>query len=156
MAEAPIRNNLVLELHVPDFEPVREFYGMFGFEEQSYDPTDSDPTDGTTKLGYLVLRRPDILGDTMLNFYGGNESVSNHSHFRDFPADTPRGYAVEITVPVSDVKGLWERVISQLVEQTIAQPLTMKRWGKQDFRVIDPHGFYVRFTEMVDWGQEET
>lgn len=27
----------------------------------------------------------------------------------------------------------------------------LKRWGKKDFRVIDPFGFYVRFTELVDW-----
>jgi hypothetical protein len=28
------------------------------------------------------------------------------------------------------------------------------QWGKQDFRVVDPFGFYVRFTEIVDWGQK--
>ena len=150
MAEAPIRNNLVLELHVPDFEPAREFYGMFGFDEQSYDPTSG----GGSDLGYLVLTRKDSVGDTMLNFYGDKDKVAKHAHFKDFPADTPRGYGVEITVPVSDVKSLWEKVIGQLVEDAISQPLTMKRWGKQDFRVVDPFGFYVRFTEVVDWGQE--
>jgi len=79
--------------------------------------------------------------------------VSQHSHFRDFPADTPRGYAVEITIPVSDVEGLWKSVKNKLRPKQIAQPLTLKRWGKKDFRVIDLHGFYVRFTELVDWKQ---
>ena len=150
MAVNPIRNNLVLELHVPEFQPARDFYGMFGFEELSYDPTSG----GGSDLGYLVLLRTDTVGDTLLNFYGDKDSVAQHAHFRDFPADTPRGYGVEITVPVSDVRGLWERVTEKLVQETVAQPLTMKRWGKQDFRVVDPFGFYVRFTEPVDWGQK--
>lgn len=150
MSEVPIRNNLVLELHVPDFGPVRSFYGIFGFEEQMYDPTSG----GGSDLGYLVLRRQDSVGDSTINFYGDKPKVAQHARFNEFPVDTPRGYAVEITVPVSDVKELWEATNEQLSEEIIAQPLTTKRWGKQDFRVIDPFGFYVRFTEIVDWGQE--
>jgi len=150
MPEIPIRNNLVLELHVPSFELARQFYDIFGFEDLSYDPTSG----GGSDLGYLVLTRKDPIGDTMLNFYGDKEKVAQHTHFKEFSADTPRGYGVEITVPVSDVKGLWEQVVGQLIETTISEPLTMKRWGKQDFRVVDPFGFYVRFTELVDWGQK--
>ncbi len=145
-----IRNNLVLELHVPSFPPARAFYAQFGFEELSYDPTSG----GGSDLGYLVLIRSDQAGDTMINFYGDKDTVAQHAYFEDFPADTPRGYAVEITVPVSDVAGLWKRVSGALNEKAISQPLVTKRWGKQDFRVIDPFGFYVRFTELVDWGQE--
>src|ERR1700749_4865220 len=110
MAINPIRNNLVLELHVPSFQPVRDFYSMFGFEELSYDPTSG----GGSDMGYLVLIRRDKLGDTMINFYGDKDKVTQHAYFVDFPADTPRGYAVEITVPVSDVVGLWERVSPKL------------------------------------------
>jgi hypothetical protein len=150
MAINPIHNNLVLELHVPTFQPVRDFYGLFGFEELSYDPTSG----GGSDMGYLVLIRRDKIGDTMINFYGDKDKVSQHAYFVDFPADTPRGYAVEITVPVSDVVGLWEQVSPKLDQKIISQPLVTKRWGKQDFRVADPFGFYVRFTEIVDWGQE--
>jgi hypothetical protein len=144
-----IRNNLVLELHVQSFDPVREFYGIFGFKELSYDPTSG----GGSDLGYLVLIRKDEIGDTILNFYGDKDKVARHARFRDFPTDTPRGYAVEITIPVSDVHGLWEGAKSKLDDEIISQSPTMKRWGKQDFRVVDPFGFYVRFTELVDWGQ---
>lgn len=150
MPELPIHNNLVLELHVPTFQPARDFYGLFGFEELSYDPTSG----GGSDLGYLVLTRCDEIGNTMLNFYGDKQKVARHAHFKDFPSDTPRGYGVEITVPVSNVQDLWEQVARQLDETAISQPLIMKRWGKQDFRVVDPFGFYVRFTELVDWGQE--
>jgi hypothetical protein len=150
MALVPIHNNLVLELHIPSFQPAREFYGMFGFTDLSYDPTSG----GGSDLGYMVPIRRDTIGDTLLNFYGDKDKVSQHARFYDFPADTPRGYAVEITVPVSDVAKLWEQVKDRLKEGTVSQELVTKRWGKQDFRVVDPFGFYVRFTEIVDWGQE--
>ena len=150
MAEAPIRNNLVLELHIPAFSPAREFYGKFGFEELSYDPTSG----GGSDLGYMVLIRHDPVGDTMINFYGDKDKVAQHARFNAFPADTPRGYAVEITVSVSNVVELWEQVKDKLSAKALSQPLVTKRWGKQDFRVIDPFGFYVRFTEIVDWGQK--
>lgn len=150
MAEVPIKNNFLAELHVPDFGPAREFYGIFDFKELSYDPTSG----GGSDLGYLVLVRDDPLGRTQLNFYGDKDKVADHAHFKDFPPDTPRGYAVEFTIPVSNVRDLWGKVVGQLVEEAVSQPLKTKRWGKQDFRVVDPYGFYVRFTELVDWGQE--
>jgi uncharacterized glyoxalase superfamily protein PhnB len=146
-----VKNNLALELHVPDFGPAREFYGIFGFEELVYDPTSGSGS----SLGYLVLARRDSIGNTMINFYGDKDEVAKHARFRDFPADTPRGYAVEITVPVSDVDNLWQEIKHTLDESQISQELTLKRWGKKDFRVVDPYGFYVRFTELVDWGQDE-
>lgn len=151
MAEAPIRNSLVLELHVPSFTPVRKFYAQFGFEELLYDPTSG----GGSDLGYMTMVRRDELGNSILNFYGDKQKVSKHTYFNEFPADTPRGYGVEITIPVSDVVDLWQRVQSALAAESVSQPLMTKRWGKQDFRVIDPFGFYVRFTELVDWGQKD-
>jgi uncharacterized glyoxalase superfamily protein PhnB len=144
-----IVNNLVLELHVPDFESERKFYKFFGFEELGYDPTSG----GRSDLGYMVLAREDSLGRTLINFYGDKEKVSKHARFRDFPHTTPRGYAVEVTIPVSDVDALWSSVKEKLRSEEISQPLELKRWGKKDFRVVDPFGFYVRFTELVDWGQ---
>lgn len=149
MAELPIRNNLIIELHVPNFQLVRDFYGIFGFEEVLEDPTSG----GGSDLGYLVLCRRDEIGDTILNFYGNKDKVADHAHFKNLPSNTPRGYGVEITIPVSDVTGLWTKVADKLAVDAIAQPLTIKRWGKRDFRVVDPFGFYVRFTELVDWGQ---
>jgi len=144
-----IQNNLVLELHIPNFNKAREFYAMFGFTELSYDPTSG----GGSDLGYMVLERKDLLGRTLINFYGDNENVSKHAHFNKFPSDTPRGYAVEITIPVSNIEKIWGSVKKKLSSSQVSQPLTLKRWGKKDFRVIDPFGFYVRFTELVNWGQ---
>lgn len=145
-----IINNLVLELHIPDFQIARDFYKIFGFTELMYDPTSGG---GGSDLGYMVLKREDKIGNTSINFYGDKDKVSQHKYFVDFPTDTRRGYEVEITFPVSDVKKLWEEVKDKLTEKQIAQPLTLKRWNKWDFRVIVPFGFYIRFTELVDWGQ---
>jgi catechol 2,3-dioxygenase-like lactoylglutathione lyase family enzyme len=142
-----ITNNLILELHIPDFDKARRFYEIFGFSQVSYDPTSG----GGSDLGYMVIARSDPVGRTLINFYGDKEKVSKHAHFKDFPENTPRGYEVEITIPVEDVEKLWEHVIKRLDPSQISQPLTLKRWGKKDFRVIDPFGFYVRFTELVDW-----
>lgn len=144
-----ISNNLVLELHVPDFEKARKFYAIFGFEQLSYDSTSG----GKSDLGYLVLSRIDSFGRTLINFYGDKEKVSNHAYFNEFPTNTSRGYGVEITIPISDIESFWNSVKNELKPSQIAQPLSIKRWGKKDFRVIDPFGFYVRFTELVDWGQ---
>ncbi len=140
-------NNLILELHVPDFEPARAFYKLFGFEQIKYDPTSG----GGSDLGYMILKREDALGETHLNFYGDKPKVSEHSWFNEFPSTTPRGYGVEITILVSDVERLWNEAKDKLPRNQISQELILKRWGKKDFRVVDPFGFYVRFTELVDW-----
>lgn len=145
----PIKNNLLIELHISDFEKARIFYAIFGFDQLSYDPISG----GNSELGYMVLKRDDSLGRTLLNFYGDREKVAQHAHFKNFPVTTPRGYAVEITIPVSNVEYLWNSVKEKLTPSHISQPLTLKRWNKKDFRVIDPFGFYIRFTELVDWGQ---
>ncbi len=144
-----IQNNLVIELHIPDFKKAKKFYSIFGFNELSYDPTSG----GGSNLGYMVLEREDSAGRSLINFYGDKEKVSQHARFADFPADTPRGYAVEITIVVSNIEKFWSEIKNQINSSQISQPLTLKRWGKKDFRVIDPFGFYIRFTELVDWGQ---
>lgn len=144
-----IKNNLILELHVPDFKQIRKFYSIFGFKEILYEPVSRN----RNGLGYLVLKREDKLGNSIINFYGGTEKVAEHAHFKNILANTPRGYEVEITIPVSNVEKLWNKANLNLGKSQIAQKLELKRWGQKDFRVIDPFGFYIRFTELVNWGQ---
>lgn len=133
------KNSLVVELHVPDFKIVKEFYSKLGFKVVSEDIIGKN-------LGYLVLR----LGNTFLNFYGGDKRVYNHEFFRDFPKGTKRGYGVEITVVIDDIKSYYKQVYPK-IKKNIVQKLILKRWGKKDFRIEDPFGFYIRFTEPVDW-----
>jgi len=144
-----IRNNIIIELHVPDFGTAKTFYGSLGFQVISENlPSAEGP-------GYLVMRRNDELGDTILNFYGGDERVYNQSFFKQFPRDTVRGYEVEVTIPVKNINVLYQQALAHQ-EQFIRQELKDKfdrgvKW--RDFRMADPFGFYLRFTELIDWGQ---
>lgn len=142
-------NQLFIELHVPDFEAAVDFYKKLGFKVLSYDAT----IDG---LGYFLMQRE----NTIINFYGGSEKVYEQSYFKKFSKDTPRGYEVEITIPVDDVDKCFAE-IKNSVPEAIAQELMEKRDKKsenlelvwRDFRVVDPFGFYLRFTEPINWKQ---
>ena len=124
--------SLGIELHVPAFEPVIKFYSTLGFGIVRRDER------------YLVMQR----GETILCFNEGNDRVYEQSYFKNFSKDTPRGYAVEIIIPVGDVEGFYNIVKDRI---TIVQPLELKHWGQKDFRVVDPFGFYLRITQEFDW-----
>ncbi len=141
----PIKNNLIIELHVPDFVKVKNFYSKLGFKILSEDPIGE-------QLGYLVMERVDGLGRTLINFYGGDKRVVGHSFFKDFSRETKPGYEVEITIPVENLEELYKKIPNEL-RSRVRQELMFKRWNKKDFRIEDPFGFYLRFTELVDWGQ---
>jgi hypothetical protein len=145
----PIRNNLVIELHVPSFSVAKEFYAILGFAPIMENPVSS------AEPGYLVLKRHDEQGDTILNFYGGNDLVYNQSYFKKFPKDTKRGYAMEVTIPIAHIDVFYNEVCPK-VKEHIKQLVMDKKDGDtvwRDFRVEDPVGFYLRFTELINWGQ---
>lgn len=130
--------DVMIELHVSDFELTKKFYGDLGFEVV----WERKPNE---KKGYMVMRK----GDAILNFFCGNENVYNQSYFKQFPKNTKRGYAVEIAIPLDDIEELYRKVEQKYKEQ-IVEPL-MKRYDKLDFRMLDPFGFYLRFVERYDW-----
>lgn len=147
--KSPIRNNLIIELHVPDFAVVKEFYSELGFRIISEDPKGNYP-------GYLVMQREDGLGSTILNFYGDDERVYQQAYFKKFSPETPRGYEVEVTIPVSNIDEFYRQVCKNLKAKMV-QDLIEKKDDKtswHDFRLVDPFGFYLRFTELIDWGQK--
>lgn len=145
----PISNNLVIELHIPNFDIAKDFYSKLGFEVAMDDkPDDKLP-------GYFTMIRKDDLGQTMLNFYGGDERVYDQSHFKQFPKETVRGYAVEITVTINNIDQLYQIAQSNLKESIVRELKEVEDRGNvwKDFRMVDPFGFYLRFTEIIDWGQ---
>jgi len=129
-------NQLHLELHVPDFESAKDFYGKLGFMVV----WERSPEE---KKGYLVMRRE----NTILCFWPGNEEVYNQSYFKAFPRDTKRGYGVEIIIPTNDIQTFYER-IREFAH--IVDALKVQSWGLRDFRLEDPFGYYIRFTEPHD------
>ena len=125
-------NDVLVELHVPDFGKAKAFYGKFGFEIVWERLPDADK-------GYLVMKR----GNSVLCFWPGTDFASKHLYFQEFPADTPRGYGVELVVMVENLDELYvvARDAGAVVEDMKVQP-----WGLRDFRIIDPFGYYLRLT----------
>lgn len=132
MSKNPANNWLQLELHVPDFEPVKDYYGNLGFEIVWERQPEEDK-------GYLVMK----MGNTLICFWPGTESVYSQPYFKKFPKDTVRGYGVELVIMVDDVESYYGKVkdIANVVEPVVLQP-----WGSKDFRAVDPFGYYLRFS----------
>lgn len=125
----------LVELHVPDFERVKEFYGALGFRvEREERPSGGD--------GYLVL----ALDGNLLAFWPGSSLVEGHPYFGGAEAGRP-GHRVEIVLMVEDVEAIHER--AGLLGAVVA-PLVRRPWGARDFRAADPFGFYLRFSEPHD------
>lgn len=129
-------NRLHLELHVSDFLTVKDFYGELGFSVVWERPPEGEK-------GYLVLERK----GTILCFWPGTEDVYNQSYFKKFPQDTPRGYGVELVIETENIETFYEGIsgFAEIVDSLVTQP-----WGLKDFRIIDPFGYYIRFTEPHD------
>ncbi|MCX6798120.1 MAG: hypothetical protein NTX66_02830 [Candidatus Falkowbacteria bacterium] len=146
----PIKNNLIIELHVPDLNVVKDFYSKLGFKIS----LDDEPNE--KNLGYLTMTRENELGSTMLNFYGGDTRVYDQAFFKRFPQNTKRGYATEVTITTNDIESLYQMVNKNLNEYIVRELKELEDHGHRwkDFRLVDPFGFYLRFTELIDWGQK--
>lgn len=131
------QTDTMIELHVPDFKVVKDFYGKLGYKVV----WETEPG----AIGYMVLKR----NNSILAFYSGTEEVYNHRFFKRFPKESPRGYAVEIVVYIEDLPmdEFYEDFIKNLGDKYVVEPLILERWGKKDFRIMDPFGFYIRFSE---------
>ena len=124
--------DVYIELHVPDFKRAIEFYSRLGFKLL------------WRTEDYLVMKRK----RSVINFYGGSQKVYSHSYFGRFKKTTKCGYGVEIIIPVDRVEQLYKNVGKFA---RIVQPLQLKKWGRRDFRIVDPFGFYLRITERYEW-----
>lgn len=129
------KTDVILELHVPDFQKVKDFYGKLGFEVVWETPQ--------SKIGYMVIKKD----DSILAFYCGTDEVYDHRFFKRYPKSTPRGYGVEVVIYTDSIDEFYKEFIDKLGEKYIVEPLIKQRWGKKDFRIMDPFGFYVRFSE---------
>jgi predicted lactoylglutathione lyase len=145
-----LRNNLIIELHIPDLEVARSFYSKLGFIETMYDKPNEK------EQGYLTMTRNDKAGNTMLNFYGGDDRVYMQSFFKQFPKDTKRGFEVSVTIVTEEIDELYKRASKELSKNIVREIAELKDHDNEwkDFRMVDPFGYYLRFTEPVDWGQE--
>lgn len=134
MKKEPANNHLQLELHVPDFGPVKDYYGKLGFDVVWERPPEGDK-------GYLVMK----MGQTIICFWPGTDDVYSQPYFKDFPKDTLRGYGVELVIMVENVESYYAQVMEFA---NVVEPLVLQPWGSKDFRCADPYGYYLRFTGM--------
>lgn len=126
--------SVLIELHVPDFDKTKEYYQKLGFIEAWQRQPEGFK-------GYMILQ----LEQNILCFWAGNEHVYDQDYFKQFPKNTPKGYGVEIVLMVEDIKRFYETVKEKI---EIFEPLQFRPWGLEDFRVVDPFGFYLRFTSL--------
>jgi len=125
-------NNLHHELHVPDFEQIKSYYGSLGFKVV----WERVPEEAK---GYLVME----MDGTVICFWGGNEAIYDQPYFKQFPKETVRGYGVELVIMVDDIEAYYEDVKDTA---NVVEPLVKQPWGLKDFRAADPFGYYLRFT----------
>jgi hypothetical protein len=130
----PAQNNVLVELHVPDFGKVKDYYGRLGFEVIWERKPEG-------KKGYLVLK----MQDNILCFWAGNEHVYEQSYFKRFPRNTKRGYGVEIVIMVADIETYYTQVKDFV---NLVAKLDVRPWGLKDFRIEDPFGYYIRITSF--------
>lgn len=128
--------DVIVELHVPDFAPVKDFYSKLGFNIVWERPPEG-------KKGYLVMQRE----SSVLCFWPGTKAVYDQAYFKQFPKETKRGYGVELVIFVDQIEDFYEKVklFSKIVDALKTQP-----WGIKDFRIEDPFGYYLRFSEPYD------
>lgn len=132
--------NTLIELSVPSFTKVMDFYSILGFKKVwQEEPMGMN--------GYLVINRK----DSVLCFFCGNQNVYEHPYFVKFPKASVRGYGVEISIPVEDIEEYYAKLINKIPSKNIFQKLKLQPWGVKDFRLVDPYGYFLRINEPTDF-----
>jgi uncharacterized glyoxalase superfamily protein PhnB len=129
-------SDTIIELSVPDFSVAKEFYIKLGFKVIW-----EEPPKGMN--GYMVMKYK----NSILCFFCGNDEVYKHPYFQKFPRNTIRGYGVEISIPIKNIDVYYQNIKGKIPEKNIFQSLKLQPWGKKDFRVVDPFGYFLRFNE---------
>lgn len=128
--------DITIELSVSDFALTKSFYSKLGFVKVWEEPANK-------MNGYLVMK----LNSSILCFFCGNEFVYRHPYFKQFPNSTKRGYGTEISIPVDNISNYYDSIKTKIDQKYIFQPLKEQPWGKKDFRIEDPFGYFLRFNE---------
>jgi hypothetical protein len=129
-----MKTAITIELHIQSFGTVREFYTSIGFEILFDSP-----------VNYLVVAK----NRAILNFWGDGGRYKDQPYFKKWRKEPSKpGYDVEIVIPVENLYEYYEQIRNKV---KVVDELKQKRWGADDFRIEDPNGFYIRFTEPHDW-----
>lgn len=114
---------LRIEIFPADLDRSVEFYRQLGF-----DPLKRD--DGPPPYAYLRL---------------GSVRIGALEADRVDPARRALPTGTEIVIEVADITTYRDRVVDAGIE--LECDLGQRPWGLTDFRVLDPDGYYLRFTD---------
>lgn len=119
---------LQVNLTVRDLERAVQFYAQaLGFKRVIVNPAFVLMYRGSLVIG---LKSDDLLWHPQVEGPPGEEII--------------RGVGVELVLEVTDVEFFYTQV--QQAGVTIHEPLTERPWEAQDFRLLDPEGYYWRIT----------
>lgn len=90
---------------------------------------------------YIPVRKDDVVIGL------GEMKKLADSHPLKVTAGQQIGLGVEIVLVVKDVKAIYNKVIAK--EYPIEAELTKRSWGLEDFRIVDPDGYYLRITSST-------
>ncbi len=129
MAATPM--GLRLELFVEDMDRAIAFYrDVLGFTLLRRDDGYASVRRGRVTLGIGPIEKlPDVGG-----------------YFTRPRLRGRRGLGVEIVLEVDDVHEEYQRV--RRTGWPIVDPLASRSWGLDDFRLVDPDGYYLRITSL--------
>lgn len=124
------RTTLRLELFTSDMKKSVDFYTkVLGFTMEGTEINRS----------YQPIKK----GNVIIGIGPINKLSENH-HFNPDLKPIYKGYGAEIVLEVTDIKEVYEQVKSSGYH--IHRELTMQNWGLEDFRLVDPDGYYLRIT----------
>jgi lactoylglutathione lyase len=74
---------------------------------------------------------------------GARDALADDHYFRTARGDRP-GVGVEIVFEVESIAVYEQRA---RLANAVFEPMRERPWGRRDFRVVDPDGYYIRVTE---------
>lgn len=123
---------LQLEFFVDDIERSLAFYTeVLGFQIRAQGED-----------GYIALAR----GDATISLNKRSSLPIDHP-VQARPGE-PLGRGVEVVLYVEDVHATYEGVVASGWPRS--SELSLWPWGEQDFRVLDPDGYYLRISNSVE------
>ena len=99
-------------------------------------------------LGFRILRDEDdfmeLRSDKAVVLLNAFADLEESHPFSDFRGQRRRGLGVEIGVVVSDLQAA--RAAALEVAGCEVSDIVEQDWGMTDFRIVTPHGYYIRVT----------
>lgn len=128
LGDRGIGMKLRIELFVENIEESVEFY--------------------STVLGFTV---PKVIDKNYVPVTNGNVEIGL-AEMRKLPDNHPiksaegeqKGLGVEIVLEVEDLQSIYNNVVDH--GYPIHAELSKQPWGDEDFRIVDPDGYYLRIT----------